>query len=208
MTAAPSPSVLANSPCRELRVVVFCFSVFRPSEQSFRSRSGRGEPVGSSLCGGKSRGSGYVVKRTRVCEARAIDALRHSWHFPPLERYRTKGVLINSIRLGIEPRPANDFSFFSLFFSFLFFPSSLPSFLPSFTSLPPSKVKLPFSFFLSFPPRCPPRLDVKSSQPRDLRLPILTSSPPSCLSPFPSPYLSTYLRSSLKKRKLGKEEVL
>lgn len=40
-----------------------------------------------------------------------IGALRHSWHFPRWNapRYRTKGLLINSIRLGIEPRPGKDF---------------------------------------------------------------------------------------------------
>lgn len=40
-----------------------------------------------------------------------IGALRHSWHFPRwnVPRYRTKGLLINSIRLGIEPRPGKDF---------------------------------------------------------------------------------------------------
>ena len=134
------------------RFLFFSFSAERAEfSGSCRERRASGPRV---YAAGKSRGSGYVVKRTRVCEARAIDALRHSWHFPPLERYRTKGVLINSIRLGIEPRRFFLFSFFfslsSLSFSFL------PSFLPSFLrSLPSSAierfvVELPFSFFSLF----------------------------------------------------------
>ena len=127
----PRPRQFSMSRITRCRFLFFSFSAERAEfSGSCRERRASGPRV---YAAGKSRGSGYVVKRTRVCEARAIDALRHSWHFPPLERYRTKGVLINSIRLGIEPRRFFLFSFFfslsSLSFSFL------PSFLPFFLDL-------------------------------------------------------------------------
>lgn len=97
---------------------------------------------------------GGQTKR-RVCEARAADAHRrasniadifHRWNAP---RYRTKGLLINSIRLGIELRP--DTAFLpSVFLFFLFFFSS--------TSLSQSSSLLLLSVL--FPPTEPYRVQL------------------------------------------------